>query len=170
MVVADSVPTFMNTGAADAAEILPKSMRITWNGISSVEDTGGDPVVFYELQWTNYETELWETLTTPTLSPVFEFTLTRSVIFPSGSSQRFRLRGMNGVGYGTYSDEFFVTADSVPTFAYQPTNTSVSPTTMTFTWLGISTFEHTGGDPAVYYEMECDQGTNEWIVITSEAA
>ena len=41
---------------------------------------------------------------------------------------------------------------------------------MTFTWEEISTFEHTGGDPAVYYEMECDQGTNEWIVITSEAA
>lgn len=77
---------------------------------------------------------------------------------------------MNGVGYGSYSDDFFVTADSVPTFAYQPTNTSVSPTTMTFTWQGISTFAHTGGDPAVYYEMECDQSTDEWIVITSEVA
>jgi hypothetical protein len=77
---------------------------------------------------------------------------------------------MNGVGYGSCSDDLFVTADSVPTFAYQLTNTSVSPTTMTFTWEGISTFEHTGGDPAIYYEMECDQGTNEWIIITSEAA
>jgi hypothetical protein len=71
VVIADSVPTFMNTGTAAATEVLPKSMKITWNGISSVEDTGGDPVIYYELQWANYETELWETLTNPSTSPAY---------------------------------------------------------------------------------------------------
>jgi len=38
------------------ADITPKSMKLTWNGISLDTDTGRDPVIYYELQWFNYET------------------------------------------------------------------------------------------------------------------
>lgn len=39
---------------------------------------------------------------------------------------------MNGVGLGAYSAESIVIADSVPTFMYPPSNTSVTPTSMSF--------------------------------------
>ena len=82
----------MNVGIAPIAFIKPKSMRIDWEGISTVEHTGGDPVIYYELQWLNYLTEEWEIITTPTESPAYQHTFTRDVIFPSASDQHFRLR------------------------------------------------------------------------------
>ena len=60
------------------------------------------------------------------------------------------------MGFGAYSEFFTITADSVPTFAFKPSNTSVSPTTMTFEWEAITDFAHSGGDPVIYYEMEWD--------------
>jgi hypothetical protein len=168
LVTADSLPTFMNVGQVAVNEITPKSMKVTWNGIETFEHTGGDPVVYYELQWFDYTIEDWIILTTPSEIIQYEFLISRTEIFPSGSEQYFRLRAENGVGFGAFSTEFTIVADSVPTFAYMPTNTSVSPTTMTFVWQEITSLTHTGGDPVVYYEMEYDSGDGEWEIITSE--
>ena len=57
VVVADSVPTFMNPlNNVLIDDKTPKSMSVSWNTITSSGDTGGDPVTYYELQWYNYET------------------------------------------------------------------------------------------------------------------
>jgi hypothetical protein len=47
------------------ADITPKTIKLTWSAISSDEDTGRDTVLYYELQWFNYETEQWDVLTAP---------------------------------------------------------------------------------------------------------
>jgi len=57
IVVADSVPLFMNApNVVPLADITPTSIKLTWSGISLDEHTGRDPVIYYELQWFNYET------------------------------------------------------------------------------------------------------------------
>lgn len=37
----------MNIGQIDINDITPKSMKITWMGIDTTEDTGGDPAIYY---------------------------------------------------------------------------------------------------------------------------
>ncbi len=55
--MADSVPLFMNTpNVVPLADITPNSIKVTWNPIEAIEQTGGDPVIYYQLQWLNYET------------------------------------------------------------------------------------------------------------------
>jgi hypothetical protein len=95
VVIADSVPTFMNPpNVVPSQDITPTNIKLTWSGISIDEHTGRDPPLYYELQWFNYETNTWDILTTPGTLPDlrYEFTFTRQTVFPSGSDQRFRLR------------------------------------------------------------------------------
>jgi hypothetical protein len=33
------------------SDINPKSIKITWSSITSDAHTGGDPAIFYDLQW-----------------------------------------------------------------------------------------------------------------------
>jgi hypothetical protein len=89
VVVADSVPTFMNPlNNVLIDDKTPKSMSVSWNTITSSADTGGDPVTYYELQWYNYETQVWDILTSPTQTPLLQtaFVFTRATIFPSAST------------------------------------------------------------------------------------
>ena len=93
LVVADSVPTFMNPpNPVPLVDVAPKGMRLTWESITTEAQTGRDPVTYYELQWYNEGEEEWEVLTVPTVDLKNEFTFTRDMIFPSGSNQRFRVR------------------------------------------------------------------------------
>ena len=80
VVVADSVPHFMNTPKiVSLNDINPKSIRLTWDGITTDAETGGDPAIYYELQWLNNETNQWDILTTPETLPnlKYEFTFSR---------------------------------------------------------------------------------------------
>jgi len=74
------------------ADVVPKSMRLTWDSITTDAQTGRDPVTYYELQWYNDLEEDWEVLTVPTADLKNEFIFTRDTIFPNGSYQRFRVR------------------------------------------------------------------------------
>ena len=100
-------------------------------------------MIYYELQWLNYETESWEVLTSPTQTPLLQTSCTfaRDVIFPSGSSQQFRLRAQNGVGLGAFSATTVVVADSVPTFMNSPytVQSYVSPNRIRLIWNFITT-------------------------------
>jgi hypothetical protein len=160
VVVADSVPTFMNplnNVLIDAK--TPKSMSVSWNTITSSADTGGDPVTYYELQWYNYETQVWDVLTSPTQTPLLQtaFIFTRATIFPSGSTQRFRLRAQNGVGLGAYSVESVLLADSAPEFMNAPSvalPSDITPKSIKLYWNPITSNAHTGRDPVIYYELQ----------------
>ena len=53
-ILVDQVPVFMNApNAVPSADISPKSMKLTWSGITLDADTGRDPVIYYELSWLN---------------------------------------------------------------------------------------------------------------------
>ena len=93
VVVADSVPTLMYPPKpVPLADVAPKSMRVTWDSISTDAQTGRDPVTYYELQWYSELIEDWEVLTVPSANVKNEFTFNRETVFPSGSNQRFRIR------------------------------------------------------------------------------
>jgi hypothetical protein len=67
-VTADSIPLYMNTPKVDylANHINPNWIFLTWEGITLWEHTGGDDIIYYELQWdqgTNGQD--WVILTSP---------------------------------------------------------------------------------------------------------
>jgi len=65
----------------------------------------------------------------------------RSKIFPSDSEQRFKLRAQNGVGFGEFSEERIVIADSLPYYMNIPNPVpldDITPTSIKLTWDGIS--------------------------------
>jgi hypothetical protein len=52
-VYADKVPQFMNTPAVNIPgdQVKPRSIEMTWTGISVWAETGGDDVTYYEVEW-----------------------------------------------------------------------------------------------------------------------
>jgi hypothetical protein len=177
VLLADSAPEFMNApSVAVSSDITPKSIKLYWNPITSNAHTGRDPVIYYELQWLNYQTEAWEVLTSPTQTPLLQtsFAFAREVIFPSGSNQQFRVRAQNGVGLGAFSATTVVVADSVPTFMYPPKPVplaDVGPKSMRLTWDSIGTDAQTGSDPVTYYELQWySEVIEDWEVLTVPSA
>ena len=51
---------------------------------------------------------------------LYSFNATTSTPFGSGVTINFRLRAMNGVGFGAYSTSLAVITDKVPQFMNQP--------------------------------------------------
>lgn len=78
--------------------------------------TGRDAISYYSLEYYKSSTNSWVVVNTDTsvLSNWAQYNLS-SGIFPSGSTQIFRLRAKNGVGYGPYSANASVVADIEPT-------------------------------------------------------
>jgi len=56
-VQADSVPLFMNIPKIDYTgnKINPTWIGVTWDGISDWSETGGDDVIYYQLEWLNVD-------------------------------------------------------------------------------------------------------------------
>lgn len=115
----------MNIAKVDysANHINPTWIYITWDILigSEWEKTGGDPAIYYELQWDMGSLgENWVVLTTQTqaINTNFNHTLTSPLL--SGSMQKYRLRAKNGVGIGLYSEDLDVQADKVPQFMNIP--------------------------------------------------
>jgi hypothetical protein len=102
------VPQFMNIPNVDylGNHINPKWIYLTWEPLieSKWNETGGDPAIYYELQWDLGSLgENWVILTTQTSQINTNFNHTLSEPFPSGSMQRYKLRAKNGVGIGLFS-------------------------------------------------------------------
>ena len=131
-------------------------------------------MTYYELSW-DQGTDNWVTLTSPDTGLVTTFTHNTGTdsTFPSGSSHKYRVRGKNAVGMGSYSSPLTVTADEVPTFMNTPIvnqETGVAPKWIYLTWAGITSPVHTGRDTVIYYELQwLNYNTNTWTVLTNEA-
>lgn len=107
IIEADKVPQFMNVPILRLNMINPKWMLVEWNELDPTnwEQTGGDAINYYELEWdkgTNGET--WTIVTTPTDGVKTQCNVTSNTIIPSGSTQKFRMRARNGVGMGLNSE------------------------------------------------------------------
>lgn len=51
VVIADSIPTRMNSPVVTADNITPFWIYLTWAEITSDDDTGRDPIVYNGLEW-----------------------------------------------------------------------------------------------------------------------
>jgi hypothetical protein len=79
------------------------------------------------------------------------------------------------VGIGLFSDILTIQADKVPQFMNIPKvnylGNHINPTWIYLTWdpLIDSEWDKTGGDPAIYYELQWDQGSlgNQWVILTT---
>ena len=117
-VQSDSVPLYMNRPFVDTAlnHVNPRWIYLTWQGISLWNETGGDSIIYYQVEWdqgTNGAN--WTVLTNPTSTGlVYAFNHTVDTPFPSGSQQLYRIRPQNGVGLGACSAALTVIADLVP--------------------------------------------------------
>lgn len=114
LVTADEVPIRMNSPTINS--VNPKDITIEWTGISAEVDTGRDSVIFYHVKW-EQTTNVWTTLTTwPTTTTMltkFTHTLSGTNVFPSGSTQYYKVCAQNGVGEGACSS-VGILADFVP--------------------------------------------------------
>jgi len=106
----DLVPQFMNAPIVLTSQITPQWIFITWSGISTTSQTGGDPASYYGIEWDQGNGN-WVNLTTPAVGLTYSFNLTSSVPFVSGLTINLRGFAKNGVGVGVYSAITTVTCD-----------------------------------------------------------
>ena len=113
-VTADEVPLRMNSPTRNS--VSPTEITIDWTEISADVDTGRDPIVYYHVKW-EQTPNVWTTLTnwpsSTTILTKFTHTLQGSNIFPSGSTQYYKICAENGVGEGACGSAGIV-ADLVP--------------------------------------------------------
>jgi len=86
----------------------------------------------------------------------------------------YRVCPKNGVGFGVCSDNFAMLSDTTPTFMYPPVaiDANINPYWIYLTWSPITTDLQTGRDPAIFYDLQCDfgsQGQN-WQSLIAETA
>jgi len=121
-VVADKVPQYMNAPLVDyeSNHINPTWIFVTWSIIEGDENTGGDDVTYYGLEW-DQGNDTWINVTKTSNGLITSFNLTTpNPPFCNGCQLKLRSYAKNGVGYGVYSSVTTITADSVPLFMSQP--------------------------------------------------
>jgi hypothetical protein len=78
----------MNTPVVNytANNVNPTWIYLTWSGISDIASTGGDTVIYYELQW-DQGNGSWTPVTTYVLgaSINYAYNVTSTTPFPNGS-------------------------------------------------------------------------------------
>jgi len=77
-------------------------------------------------------------------------------VFPSGTTNKYRVRAKNGVGNGVYSAISNVLVDQVPTYMNAPNlvpEADITPNSMKLTWNGITLDTENGRDPVIFYEL-----------------
>jgi hypothetical protein len=101
-----------------ASSVTPTTISLKWDEMTNTNQTGGDPISFYSVEWLNSDTNLWIVLNVGgALATTYDHVYT-SPPFPAGSTQQYRVRPKNGVGYGLlYSNTLSVLCDDVPSEA-----------------------------------------------------
>jgi hypothetical protein len=167
LIQADEIPISMSTPTRGT--VNPNSITINWTPITSAAQTGRDDIIYYHVMWEQTASS-WVYLTnwptTTTILDTFTHTLS-SGIFSSGSTQNYKVCAENGVGLGACGT-VAITADATPTAANAPVvdPNNISPTSIYLTWTEI-TSTYNGGDTVVYYRLEWEQTTNNWVELTT---
>jgi hypothetical protein len=90
-------------------------------------------------------------------------------IYPSGSSQQYRVTPKNYVGMGVVSSTVTATADTEPTIMTTVSVSSITPTAITLTWTNVTSDAACGRDAVTFYSVEWDQGSSNWVALNSES-
>ena len=167
--ICDKFPQYMNTPVATL--VTPSSITLTWTELTLSSHTGGNAVTYYELEWEQASGD-WVALTSQATDGKIltkTHTLSAGQVFPSGTTIKYRARGMNGVGFGVYSAICSVQADSVPLFMNAPNDfllSDITPNSIKVIWNGISLDADTGRDTVTYYELSWKNSlTSLWEIL-----
>lgn len=86
----------------------------------------------------------------------------------------YRVCPKNGVGFGACSANFTFLSDTYPKFMFPPVSTpaQVYPKWIFLTWSPITTDLQNGRDPAIFYDLQYDKGSNQvsWESLIDESA
>jgi len=63
--------------------VAPTWIYLTWSGITLDTQTGRDPIVYYQLEWLNSTSTIWQILTTESATIKYSFNFTSPTVFPS---------------------------------------------------------------------------------------
>jgi hypothetical protein len=116
--------------------VTPTDITISWPALSNMTLNGGDIPTFYSVEW--YRPDLggvWQEINTGgTLALTYTHTYSTPP-FPAGSTQQYRVRPKNGVGYGiAYSNTLSVLCDDYPSGKPTVTILTVKPRNITVGW------------------------------------
>lgn len=83
--MSDTAPKFMYPPAVAATDITPTTIKIKWSSIVSDAQTGGDPAIFYDLQWDEGSAKTtWTSLILEASGMLNTYTHTATTLFPNG--------------------------------------------------------------------------------------
>lgn len=134
----------------ELVDVAPLSVSIKWSELTDMNLNGGDFPIFYQVEYSS-NNSTWTALNANG-ALVLEYTHTVTAIFPSGSTQYYRLKAKNNVGLGTVpSPVLAVVADTLPTGMTNITNGTINPTDITITWTELSNKTLNGGDLPIFY-------------------
>lgn len=151
----DSVPSGM--GPLTAGTINPTNMTFSWDELTDTVKTGGDPIIFYSVEYSSTSATTGFTVLNAGGSKVLTYTHSPGTVFTSGSTHYYRVRAQNSVGMGlttSYSTVLTMVADKIPQSMGALTLVSINPTNSTISWADLTTDAATGGDPINFYSVE----------------
>ncbi len=171
-VLTDGYPIYMNTPIGGA--VTPTSISLSWTALTDMVKNSGDIPIYYRVEWYNRETDqynpTWDEVSKESSGLRFEFTHGRTAaqgVFPSGSTQKYRIIAKNNVGLGVNpSAELEIVADEVPILMSTPTVTAVTPNSVSLSWTEITLPAQTGRDDVFYYHVKWQETATSWSYIT----
>lgn len=114
-------------------------------------------------------TDVWTEITSSSSGVAYEFTHSSGTnSFANNTVFRYRLKAMNGVGYGPYSDELSVTSDRTPLQMAVPTHGTVTPSSIIVNWVLLTLYDDIGRDPITNYKVQYRAAvTDSWTDLTT---
>ena len=133
VITTDGPPTRMNIPTASS--ITPKQVTMIWTAITSSVDTGGDAIIYYQLNFlvrpcysttTDCNAEdiavgVWTEVTSQAIQGAsLTFVDNFSTVLKPNNIFYYQVCPLNGVGYGACSTMFTFLSDNFPQFMYDP--------------------------------------------------
>jgi hypothetical protein len=137
-------------------------VSFTWNAPSSVEETGGSPVIEYWIYWDNAtDGAYFEYLdSTEGANTYFE---TYDEIRP-GKTFQYKVSAVNNMGAGPESEPLSITISDVPDAPYDIVEDSSTADSITFSW----TEPYDNGSQILDYTIYSDLGNGGMAFYTIE--
>lgn len=143
-VLCDDVPVKM--ALPMTSMIRYNSIDLYWTSLTTSTEMGRDIVLYYRIEFfdrscyaTSYSTlascttaftvddGTWTDITTGVTKIELSKSHTTSTFFSEGKNFDYRVRAINGVGYGPYSDTLTIMTPTRPTFMNAPTVDYINP-------------------------------------------